>query len=216
MSPFTQYFVRKLLRRYLAQPQSLMPYLKVADPGQSDLAQVLRGLCHSEQSFQVLLYELESLIESHSRLEANQARYSPATVNDELVQIEQKVEQLLGLRLGRLLPERLPRLLPEAEGQAFQFCLGSQVQSGICYREHFYGLLQRWPLASQLHAYQTAWTLAQRGVACMVTRSPQEYTVWINLKSPSSTVLLQQGQRILPALLKLSPIMSRRQVALMS
>ena len=211
MSPFTQYFIRKLLRRYFAQPRSLKPYFKVVDPAQADLSQVLRSLCPNEQSFQILLYELESLIEAHSRLESSQSSYEPTLVNAELASIEAKIHHLLGLRLGNLLPERLPRLLSEAEGQSFQFCVGRHLQSGICYRDHFYGLLERWPLDQQLEMYQIAWTLAQRQITCVMTRSEQQYSLWINLKVPTALVLLQRGPAILPSLLKLGPVIQRYQ-----
>jgi hypothetical protein len=214
VSPFTQYFVRKLLRRYLAKPQSLTPYLKVADPDQADLTQVLRRLSGSDQKFQLLLYELESLIDAYSRLESHQSRYSPTAIKAELSRIELQIQHLLGLRLGQLLPQRLPQMLPEVDGQGFQFCWGKRVQAGLFHRGQFYGLLQRWQHDAQLQAYQMAWTLAQRDVVCMITRSPQNYAVWINLKSPSAHVLLQQGKTILPSLLKLNPRICRRQSAM--
>jgi hypothetical protein len=214
LSPFTQYFVRKLLRRYLAQPQSIMPYLKVADPDQADLTKVLRSLCGSDQKFNVLLYELEALIDAYSKLESNQSRFSPTTVKAELGRIELQIQHLLGLRLGQLLPHRLPRLLPEVEAQGFQFCWGKRTQAGLVHHGQFYGLLQRWQPEAQLQAYQLAWTLAQRDVICMITRSPQHYTVWINLKSPAATTLLQQGKTILPSLLKMHPAICRHQSAI--
>jgi hypothetical protein len=211
VSPFTQYFVRKLLRRYLAQPQSLTPYLKVADPDRADLNKVLRSLCSSEQKFNLLLYELEALIDAHTRLESNQSRYSPATMKAELGRIEMQIQHLLGLRLGHLLPQRLPQMWPEDAGQGFQFCWGKRIQAGIFHRDQFYGLLQRWQLGAQLQAYQMAWTLAQRDVVCVMTRSADTYAVWINLKTPAAAVLLQQSKTILPPLLKLSPAICRRQ-----
>jgi hypothetical protein len=210
VSPFTQYFVRKLLRRYLAQPQSLTPYLKVADPDRSDLTKVLRSLCANEQKFQLLLYELESLVETHTRLESQQSRHSPTVLQAELARIELRIQQLLGLRLSHLLPQRLPKLLPENATQPFRFCWGKQVQSGVFHHDQFYGLLQRWQPGAQLQAYQMAWTLAQRDVVCLLTRSTDQYALWINLKNPTATVLLQQSQAILPQLLKLSPTVCRR------
>jgi hypothetical protein len=214
LSPFTQYFVRKLLRRYFAQPQSLTPYLKVADPDSADLAKVLRSLCGSDQKFNVLVYELEALIDAYSKLESNQSRFSPATVKTELGQIELRIQHLLGLRLGQLLPHRLPRLLPEVEAQGFQFCWGKRTRSGIVHHGQFYGLLQQWQPEAQLQAYQLAWTLAQRDVVCMITRSPQHYTLWVNLKSPAAITLLQQGKTLLPSLLKMNPAICRRQTAI--
>jgi hypothetical protein len=214
LSPFTQYFVRKLLRRYLAQPQSLTPYLKVADPDRADLAKVLRSLCGSDQKFNVLLYELEALIDAYSKLESNQSRFSPTTVKAELNRLELQIQHLLGLRLGQLLPRRLPQLLPEIEGQGFQFCWGKRTQAGIVHHGQFYGLLQQWQHDAQLQAYQLAWTLAQRDVVCMITRSPQHYSVWINLKSPAASTLLHQGKTILPSLLRMHPAICRRQATI--
>jgi hypothetical protein len=105
-------------------------------------------------------------------------------------------------------------MLSEVDGQGFQFCSGRGVNAGMLHRGQFYGLLQRCRHDAQLQAYQLAWTLAQRDVVCLITRSPKHYAVWINLKNPAATVLLQQGKTILPSLLKLHPIICRRQLAI--
>ncbi len=211
VSPFTQYFVRKLLRRYVSQARSLTTYFKVADPAQADCAKVLRSICRSEHQYQNLLYELESLIAAHSQLESSQAKYSPATANAELLKIETQIQHLLALRLASRLPPQLPRLLLESSGQSFQFCLGQRLQTGICYHDHFYGLLQRWPIESRLQAYCLAWTLSQKAVTCIITRSAQDYAVWISLKSSVAQVLLLRGQTIdSPLLFKLNSVSYRR------
>lgn len=211
MSPFTQYFMRKLLRRYLTQSQLPLRDIPVADPDLSDLSQVLRSVCQSEQEFNVRLYELESLIEQHSRLNAHEARYAPATVKDEAAKIEARIQQLFELRLVNLLPKRLPPMLPEMQGQKFQFCIQDQLQSGIYYQKRFYGLIKQWPRGAALRTHQVAWILAQQEIPCIITQSAQTYSLWLNLKSPKAIRLLQQGDTLLNLLLKISPIVHRRQ-----
>jgi hypothetical protein len=209
VSPFTQYFVRKLLRRHLLEPQFLMPSLKVADLERADLAQVLRRLCRSDRHFQRQLYELESLIETHSRLGSSPLHADPNLQRAELERVELQIYKLLGLRLTDLLPDRLPRVLSEVDCQRFQFCLSQQLQTGIMHRSQFYGLLQTWPTHARLQAYQTAWTIAQRGEVTLITQSESTFTVWIHLKSPAAIVLLERSRSILPTLLRLNPIVQR-------
>jgi hypothetical protein len=211
VSPFTQYFVRKLLRRHLIEPQFLMPSLKVADLDQADLAQVLRCLCPSDRHFQRQLYELESLIEAHSRLGSSQRATDPSIQQAELDKIELQIYRILGLRLMNLLPNRLPQVLSEDDCQRFQFCLKQSLHTGILHRSQFYGLLQEWPIQARLQAYRTAWTIAQRGEICLITQADPTFAVWIHLKSPAAIVLLESGHTILPTLLKLGTIVQRGQ-----
>jgi hypothetical protein len=205
VSPFAQYFVRKLLRQYFGQVQSLGHYVRMADPSSADLWRIVSGVyAGKHENVEARVYELESLILMYSELES-----ARSTTPDDLVQLENQILQLLGLRLARLLPKTMPTMLPDGMIHRFRFCLDRQVKDGMYCDEQFYGLVQRWSLDASLQAYRLSWALAQKDVPCVLTRSPTHNDVWVNLRSPASKILLQEGQVLVQQLLRLYPIVCR-------
>jgi hypothetical protein len=205
VSPFAQYFVRKLLRQYFGQVQSLGQYVRMADPSSADLWRIVSGVYSGKnENVEARVYELESLILMYSELES-----ARSTTPDDLAQLENQILQMLGLRLARLLPKTMPSMLPEGMIQRFSFCFGRQVKDGMYCNEQFYGLVQRWSLDASLQAYRLSWALAQKDVPCVLTRSASDNDVWVNLRSPSARVLLHEGPALVEQLLTLYPIVCR-------
>jgi hypothetical protein len=205
VSPFAQYFVRKLLRQYFGQVQSLGQYVRMADPSSADLWRIVSGVYSGKnENVEARVYELESLILMYGELES-----ARSTTLDDLAQLENQILQLLGLRLARLLPKTMPAMLPEGMIQRFRFCLDRQIKDGMYCDEQFYGLVQQCSLDASLQAYRLSWALAQKDVPCVLTRSLTHNDVWVNLRSPASMVLLQEGPVLVQQLLRLYPIVCR-------
>jgi hypothetical protein len=200
VSPFTQYFLRRLLRNYTTQARSLRPYIKVADPDQADISRILNHQPKTERNVEIRNFKLESLIETYSQLETR-----GGADRETLNQLENKILDMLGLRLGQLLPVMMPTLLNEAQIQRFRFLWGLQLCEGITNEAQFYGLVQPQAKLSSMQAYQLAWALGQKEIPCVITRSPklQAYEVWVNLRSTSAALLFCQGTTIVPPVLSL-------------
>ncbi len=204
VSPFAQYFVRKLLRQYFGQPQSLGSYVRFADPGNADLWSIVSGLYAPIGKAEARVYELESLIARYSQLESRRL-----LDREELKKLEQQITEILGLRLGRLLPEIMPLLLSEQSVYRFRFYQEQRVQEGMVANDQFYGLVQVWHAGGSLHAYRLAWALSHKEVPCVMTRSRQRFSVWVNLQSRSAPVLMTQGNVLVQQLLRLYPVVCR-------
>jgi hypothetical protein len=208
VSPFAQYFVRKLLRQYFGQSQSLGSYVRFADPSNADLWRIVSRLYGGKGNAEARVYELESLIGMYSQLESRRL-----FDRDELDKLEQQIIELLGLRLGRLLPATMPQMLPEQSVRRFRFYDAQQVREGMVVNDQFYGLVQDWNAGGSLHAYRLAWALAHKEVPCIMTRSPQRLSVWVHLRSRSAKVLMGQGPVLVQQLLTLYPVVCRMRQA---
>jgi hypothetical protein len=204
VSPFAQYFVRKLLRQYFGQSQSLGHYVRFADPGSADLWKIINSLYAPQGNAAARAYELESLIGMYSQMESRRS-----IDREELDKLEQQIIDLLGLRLGRLLPTNMPQMLPEKSVYRFRFYDESRIHEGIVFDEQFYGLVQAWQSDRTLHAYRLAWALSHKDVPCLITRSPQHCSVWVNLRSQSARTLMSQGHGLVHQLLRLYPAICR-------
>jgi hypothetical protein len=204
VSPFAQYFVRKLLRQYFTQSQSLGSYVRMADPGSADLLSIVNSLYASQGNTEARVYELESLIGMYSQMESRRS-----FDREELDKLEQQIIELLGLRLGRLLPPIMPKMLQEETTQRFRFYGEHDVQDGMVTSDQFYGLVQTWSADGSLNAYRLAWALSHKEVPCVITRSPQFCSVWVNLRCRSAKVLMTQGHVLVQQLLTIYPAICR-------
>jgi hypothetical protein len=200
VSPFTQYFLRRLLRNYTTQARSLRPYIKVADPEQADIGRILNSHPNAPRDTQIRNFKLESLIETYSKLETQ-----GGAAREALNHLENQILEMLGLRLGQLLPAMMPTLLNETQVHRFRFLWGLRLCEGMRSEEQFYGLVQPQGRLSSMQAYQLAWALGQKEIPCVITRSPQvqAYEVWVNLRSASAALLFSQGTTIVPPVLSL-------------
>jgi hypothetical protein len=204
VSPFTQYFLRKLLRNYLTQTRSLSTYIRVAAADTANISQILDRPTTDPRTTDIRNYKLETLIEAYSKLETR-----GDSRREELQALEQEILNMLGLRLGRILPTLMPKLIAASQIQQFRFCLGIGVYDGMCHGGHFFGLVQQHHRLSSIESYQLAWALGQKEIPCVITRSTQSYQVWVDLRCQSAIVLLEKGATIVPPVLTLYPKICR-------
>jgi hypothetical protein len=205
ISPFTQYFVRRLLRHYLEQWKRLPMIASVQDAGCMDVNRVLRGLYHGEGTVEAQIHTLESLITMYGDLERQ------AWNREMLDPLEKQILKLLGLRLGEILPTSLPRIVAEAKVLPFKFCLSEVLQEGIYYDREFYGRVRTHEWVGHLQMQRMAWALAQQKVACMLVQEKSGMSLWVNVRSPAANTLMQRGPSIMAQLMKLHPWLCRAQ-----
>jgi hypothetical protein len=203
ISPFTQYFVRRLLRHYLDQWKRLPMTASIQDPGCMNMQRVLQGLCQDEGTVAVRLHTLESLIARYGDLERQ-------AWNQEMLEpLEKQILKLLGLRLGEILPPTLPPVVAGEKVRPFKFCLAEVLREGIYYDREFYGLIKTNELLGRLQMQRMAWALAQQEVACILVQEKGRMTLWVNVRSPAAPALIQQGPAIMAQLMKLHPWLCR-------
>jgi hypothetical protein len=200
ISPFTQYIVRKLLKQYCSQGQWPWGMIPVADPGQADLQRILQEVYPQPGQLASQINQLELLTGLYAQLKATHS-----THRDEFNQLEQQILQVLGLRLGRLLPQQVPRWVPADATCPLRFRLEQHLYRGIRYEQQLYGLVKYWKRTYPLQAYRLAWVLVNRDIPCIMTRSRSYWAVWVSLRSPSARIVLKQGELLVRQLMRLYP-----------
>jgi hypothetical protein len=200
LSPFTQYFVRKLLRHYLEQWQRTPVVNSIRDVGGIDVARVFRGLYGEQVAARV--YELEALIALYGELE-QQGRDSMA-----LEQMERQILQLLGLRLGGMLPTMLPRTVQESQIRRFRFWRGGGVREAMYCDQVFYGLVKTQG-GGRLEMQRMAWALAQQEVVCMLSQGEGAVCLWVSLRSSAAGTLMTEGPVVMDRLMQFHPKLCR-------
>jgi hypothetical protein len=203
ISPFTQYFVRRLLRHYLDQWKRLPMVNVIQDAGCMDVQRVLQGLCQGEGTVEARLHTLEALIAMYGDLERQ------AWNREMLESLEKQILKLLGLRLGEILPTTLPLVVSGEKVMPFKFCLAEALQEGIYYDREFYGLVKTHDLGGRLQMQRMAWALAQQQVACILVQEKGRMNLWVNVRSPAASALIQRGPAIMAQLMKLHPWLCR-------
>jgi hypothetical protein len=203
ISPFTQYFVRRLLRHYLDQWKRLPMTTSIQDAGCMNVQRVLQGLYHDEGTVEARIHTLESLIARYGDMERQ------AWNREMLAPLEKQILKLLGLRLGEILPPALPRVVAREKVMPFKFCLADVIQEGIYYDREFYGLIKTNELLGRLQMQRMAWALAQQEVACILVQEQGRMNLWVNVRSPAAPALIQRGPAIMAQLMKLHPWLCR-------
>lgn len=199
LSPYTQYYVRKLLQQYVENLQdAVSARINIQACTQMNLCQVLSRLYPNAVEARLILDELEALIGVYRMLETN------CSGNQQhLREVKQRIFKLLGLRLGEIPPlASIPRV-PEQWAVVFRFYMLERVREGIRYKDEFYGLAQQFTSSHLLQAYQLAYILKQHQIPFMFTRSEKRYAIWIQMQSPAYLAFLKQGQKVITMHLKL-------------
>jgi hypothetical protein len=212
LSPFTHYYVHKLLKEYIDSSNCLRVEGISSQPShQLDLHQALGRLYPNPADQASKVKELEFLTTFCQAIEKDKYQ------QESLRQIKQQIFQLLGFNLIAVLPEQLPTILPEEEAHWFRVYQNCCVQECLRYKHEYYGLAHDFKNADRLQAYQFAWALAKQGIPLLLTVSTSRYVIWVKLRSPAYARLPKQSKWLLKMVLPLYSTLSKfKQVAVYS
>ncbi|BAU14167.1 hypothetical protein LEP3755_47120 [Leptolyngbya sp. NIES-3755] len=197
LSPIAQYCIRKLLKQNFENLDAL--FLAASNPsGPSDdqIDRLLYQFVSTNQSFQ--LQELELLTKLYQQLE------SSPTNSSAIAEIKRRIFQTLGFQLNAVPSTQLPQMIQESSIHIFRFFHDNKVREGIRFGNTLYAAVYQFDVNHRLHTYQMAWALSEAKVPLVVSLSPTRLVVWVNLQSPSCSVLLRQDSRLLRTLLTLN------------
>jgi hypothetical protein len=195
LSPYTQYYIRKLLRHYISTINYPLSGVGIDAYFQSDLLLVLKRVYSKAVELKAKLQELETLVHLHQTNDLN--RIYPYK---NLAEIEQNILWLLGLQFLSVLPSLSLSFVSEASAAVFHFVLEKQVQQGMRYADQLYGLVLEFQTEQSLQAAQLLISLTKRQVPFILTASEFRHGIWVNLRSPVYQNLLQRE----PALLQIA------------
>ena len=209
LSPFTHYYVHKLLREYIDSSNCLrVEHISTHPNHQLDLHQALCSLYPNQTERLSKVQELEFLTTFCQEIEKDKYQ------QESLKQIKQQIFQLMGFHLIAVLPKQAPTILPEESVHRFCVYQADCVQECIRHGNEFYGLAYNFQKADRLQAYQFAWALAKQEIPAMLTVSAVRHVIWVRLQSPAYALLSKQGKWLLRLLLPLDSTLSKfKQVA---
>lgn len=194
LSPYEQYYVRKLLRYYINQLNYPMFGIAVCAFFQTDLNQLLRRFEVSNH----IIQDLRTLIQFHQAIgEAN-------SIKLERPEIEQKMLWILGLKFLVLVANTSTVVISESSVSHFKFTLNGQIYRGIRDSSELYGMCLEFGAELDFSASRLLLTLINRSIPFVLTVSEQQHIIWISLRSQSCrsllspTGFLSQSQVYLP------------------
>jgi hypothetical protein len=197
LSPFTQYYIRKLLNHYI---ESLNHAATVKDNVnvylRSDLNELLSNLYPMESEVTRKMQELEVLVRLHQDCGDTSVYHY-----ESLCKLEQKIFWLLGLKIGSILSSRSLPVTPEYTGTLFRFYQAGQIHEGMRYENELYGLVQVFKVEYRLRSYQIILALTEQRIPFILAVSKSRYSIWVSLRSPTYLMLLNQASVILDKIL---------------
>jgi hypothetical protein len=180
LSPFTKYYIRKLLRQYVSDLNYPRSGVGISHYLQTDLDQLLRQIYTHDLELKIKTRELETLVHLHQLSDANSSTYP----YKDQTEIEQKILWLLNLKFLALLPAMVLTIAPETSTSIFHFVFDSQIHQGIRYSDELYGKVLEFGTEDNLQAYHLLFTLLNQRTPFILTVSELRHAVWVNLRSP--------------------------------
>jgi hypothetical protein len=195
LSPLTQYYLRKLLN------QGIEPHASGDAPSANTqkVIEIIQNKLLQTSSVR----ELEILVHHYQNIET-QLTYH----HENLTEVKRRIFRILGLRLNALASSNIPTVVPESAGSLFRFLQQGKLREGARFEEEVYGLIKPFNLVQRQQAYQVAWALTEQKVPFILTASETRYGVWVCLRSPTYSVLLNQGLGILDRVVSLQSVLN--------
>lgn len=179
LSPFTKYYICKLLRQYISYLNYPASGVGISSCLQTDLNQLLTQIYPHSFELRSKIQELETLVQLHQGSETNRNLYP----YQNQAEIEQKILWILNLKFLALLPAMLLNVEPEAEVPLFHFVFDSRIHQGIRYSDELYGKVLEFETEDDLQAYHLLFTLINQQIPLVLTVSEFRHTVWVSLRS---------------------------------
>jgi hypothetical protein len=194
LSPVTQYYLRKLLN------QGLAASLQHDAPGFTSpkVLEIVQNKLLQTSSVK----ELEILVNHYQNIETQLTQHQ-----ENLAEVKRRIFRVLGLRLNSLVSATIPTVVQESGGALFRFLQQGKLQEGARFESEVYGLIKQFTLVQRHQAYQVSWALTEQKVPFILTASEARYGIWVCLRSPTYTVLINQGLGILDRVVSLQSVL---------
>ncbi|MCU0523835.1 MAG: hypothetical protein MUF72_03310 [Elainella sp. Prado103] len=194
LSLYTQYYLRKLLRRSISHLNYPATGIGVDGCFQVNADQVLKRLYRNGFEFRAKLRELETLVQLHqahqqSGLIQITSKIDPAA---SLLEIEQQIFNLLGLKFLTFISTLPLTIVSETTASLFHFVRDEQVHQGIRYADELYGLVQEFGAEQDFATHHLLLKLVDQRTPFILTASELRHGIWVSLRSPAYHLLSQQ------------------------
>ncbi len=186
LSPFTNYTIRRMLQDHVENLSEVQARsLHVSES--VNLDRLLSSLYPKKFVAIAKVHHLEMLTVLYRRAVASgQSDLSGQT------ELRRRIFQILGICLEED-KGMMPPIVPLTQTAPFLFFGGRDVRDGMFLNGKMYGQIASAPLHDRPHLYQIAAALSEQKISCIITTSPEEYSLWVLLRSPVYTMYLKQG-----------------------
>lgn len=192
LSPFTQYYIRKLIRQYIGCLNYPLTGVGICTHFQTNLDQLLRQLYPQGFELRVKIQELETLVRLHQTNDASSNIYPYGN----LAEVEQKILWILGLKFLALLPAMSLTVVPESSASLFHFVFDDHIQQGLRYSDELYGKALEFGKEHSLDAYRLLLRLINQQVPFVLTVSELRHAIWVSLRSSTYGTFSQSDKTL--------------------
>lgn len=123
-------------------------------------------------------------------------------------EVKRRIFQILGIRFG-VSEVTLPPVVVEGEVRLFPFFGEGAMRDAMTHEHKFYGKIARATVGDCARLYQLGIVLAEQGLPCVITTSPEFYSLWVGLRSPVYAVFLKDGIGAMRRALALHSVLCR-------
>ena len=146
---------------------------------------------------------LELLAEIYRQVSGNRSSLRMARS-----EVKRRIFQILGIRFG-VSEVNLPLVVVESEVALFPFFGEGELRDAMTHQHKFYGKIARATVGDCSNLYQLGIVLAEQGLPCVITTSPEFYSLWVGLRSPVYAVFLKDGIGAMGRALALHSVLCR-------
>lgn len=123
-------------------------------------------------------------------------------------ELRRQIFQILRIRFG-ISETKTPSIVSEEEVTPFPFFCDGKMRDAIFCQDKFYGKVDVASLEDYSQLYQLALLLVEQGLSCLITTSPEVYSLWVGLRSPVYGVFLKGGISQIQRALSLHSVLYR-------
>lgn len=186
LSPYANYEIRRMLKEHVESVSDIQARsLRVSES--VNINHLLKKLYPRKFEVVSRIRNLETLMVLYRQVSGNQAVHKVAQA-----ELKRRIFQILGIRFG-VTEVVMPSIVLEREVRMFPFFAGGEVRSAMSYQDRFFGQIDEARVGSCSQLYQLALVLAEQGLSCLITTSPECYRLWVGLRSPVYGVFLKGG-----------------------
>ena len=186
LSPFTNYTIRRMLHEHVESlPDTQAHSLRVSET--VNLDRLLLKLYPKKFIATAKFHDLEMLTVLYQKASANRS----ANLQGQ-VELRRRIFHILGIRFG-VNETSMPPIIPETAERSFQFFNNGEMRDGLYVDGKMYGKVQTATIPQRQELDEIALMFSEQKIPCIITVTPDHYSMWVLLRSPAYAVYLKQG-----------------------
>lgn len=187
LSPYANYEIRRMLKEHVHSVSVVQARpLRVSES--VNITHLLQKLYPRKYELVSRVRNLEMLMELYQQVSGNRS-IQPSVQ----VELKQRIFRILGIRFG-VSEVVMPAIVEQTQVQLIPFFLAGQVRDAMIYQESkYFGKVDQARVGSCTELYQLAMVLSEQRLPCLVTTTPEFYSLWVGLRSPVYGVFLKGG-----------------------